>query len=210
MAQTPSVDLNALWKWVTDQIKAETHLPNFWRALEAAVPITLENRDELVVGLPDNASDMAGQLTESRNRNMIEQALERGTRVRIRLRVIHGTTMDDWNHEKQVVVEAARLQAMSAAKYRQETSRGDTWENVGEQLIREYNAQKNRGLTCVQATFLEHAVDVLAESYRRLMPEKPGEMDERNYSRTLDRMVERVGVPAVVIGYLVNQRLKNP
>ena len=40
---TPQIDLNALWKYVTDQVKQRTTLPSLWRSMEGARPLTIEN-----------------------------------------------------------------------------------------------------------------------------------------------------------------------
>ena len=47
----------------------------------------------------------------------------------------------------------------------------------------------------------------LAEAYGRLMSDPPAELEERNYSRALERLAERVGVPSSLIAYLVHTRL---
>ena len=40
------------------------------------------------------------------------------------------------------------------------------------------------------------------------MPETPAEPDERYYTRMLDRIAERVGVPSALIAFMVQQRLQ--
>src|SRR5437879_2604811 len=106
MSEPAAIDANALWKYVTEQVKREITMPSLWRCMEAARPVIVEN-DELVIGFSLQAADLQGLLMDTRNRNSVEQIMERATRRRIRLRVIQGDTLEDWGAEKAREVEAA-------------------------------------------------------------------------------------------------------
>ncbi|MBM3459594.1 MAG: hypothetical protein FJX77_13820, partial [Armatimonadetes bacterium] len=95
MSNTPQADLDALWNWVVTEVKKATNTPNFWRALEATKPLTVENRELLVLGINPAQAQAAGLLNQDLNRNLIEQLLERATKTRLRIRVIHGDTLED-------------------------------------------------------------------------------------------------------------------
>jgi hypothetical protein len=58
----------------------------------------------------------------------------------------------------------------------------------------------------VQAEFLAYCVGELAQDYASLMGETPSEPDLRSYARVLDRIADRTGVPAAMVGYLVLQK----
>lgn len=201
----PPIDLEALWKYVTEQVKTQIVQPNFWRALEAARPLTIEN-DELVLGFPLAASQLAGMLGDNRNRNTVEQTLERAARRRLKLRVISGDTPEDWEHEKRQAEEAAKLTVQSRQQYARRADAEQSWDGLAEQLVRKFQALPNRGLASVQGRYLAESVAALAEGYERLMGEGAGEMEERNYSRALDRVAERAGVSSSFVAYLVQER----
>jgi hypothetical protein len=207
MTQAPRVDLQALWRYVTEQVKGKITRPNLWRAMEAAKPITLEN-DELVLGFDAATAHQGTQITDNQTRNTIEQILEAATRRRLKVRIIQGESLADWEAIKAAQVEAARLQEQTKQQYQRQTEAGTTWEAVGEQIVRRFAAQPHRGLSSVQGRFLEEAVETLAEAYGRLMSEDPSEQDERSYTRILERVAERVNVPAAMIGYLVHTHRK--
>jgi hypothetical protein len=136
---------------------------------------------------------------------MIEAVLEKGTGVRLRFRTIHGITMADWEAEQRNQVEAVRLQEQTRQQLRARLEQDDNWEAIGERLVRRLTDETpNRGLSSVQGRFLKHAVETLAESYNRLMPETPNETDERNFSRVVDRLGDRLGVSGSLISYLVH------
>src|SRR3712207_2519656 len=108
MSQSRQVDLNALWRYVTDRVKAQVTLPGLWRAMEAARPITIE-ADELVLGYGVSESHQRGLLMDNQHRNLIEQILESATHHRLRVRLIEGETAADWEAAKRLQAEAARL-----------------------------------------------------------------------------------------------------
>ncbi len=201
------IDLNALWQYVTTQVKSKVVMPSLWRAMEAAKPIALDNNEELIIGFPAAAGHQAGLLMDHQNRNAIEQALESATRVRLRLRLIDGETLEDWHTHKRNQAEAAKLQEASKEQFRKQAEAGESWEAIGEQLIRKFSGTVNRGLPSVQGRYLEEAIQTIADVYPRLMSATPAEQDERNFSRTLERIAERVGVPAALIAQMVAVRL---
>ena len=203
----PQIDLDKLWRWTTDQVKARTTTPALWRALEAAKPITIEG-DELILGFIVSESHQAGLLADNRTRNTIEQVVESGLKRRLHIQVITGETIQDWEHFKAAQAEGERLHAQSVQQFKKEISTGDTWDAVSEQLVRKFNTLQHRSLASVQGRFLEEVIEGLAEAYGRLMPEKPDELEERAFSRALERLAERVAVPSTLIAYQVFQRLR--
>jgi hypothetical protein len=200
------IDVRQLWTYVTQQVKNEIVMPSLWRALEAAVPITVDG-EELVIGFGGSGGEHVGQLLSNQNRLKIEAILANATRLRLRIRVIEGSTMADWQQAKQSDAEASRMQAQNIKKHQETVAAGTTWDAVGEQVVRKFGSMPNRSLTGVQGRFLIEAVAILAEGYGRLMPEEPSEQDERAYGRTLERVAERSGVPGAMIAYLVLQKL---
>lgn len=203
MSQAPQIDANALWQYVVQQIKQRVSLPHVWRAVEAARPIVVEG-DLLILAYGTETAHQAGLLADNRYRIMIEQTLQAATHRPLRFRVINGETPADWEAVKAAEAEAVRLQAETKQQRQTRLDAANTWEAVGEGLIRKFGGLNNRGLASVQGRYLTEAVAALAEAYARLMPETPQETDERAYTRVLERISERTGVAAAMIGYLVD------
>lgn len=201
----PQIDLNALWKYVTDQVKHRTTQPTLWRSMEGARPLIIED-DELILGYQAELSMQAGLMMDVQNKNLIEQVIESATRKRLRIRVIDGETLADWEALKQLQVEAKRLQEQSRLQYQQQVKSGDSWEAVAEQLVRKYSNTSNRTLSSVQGRYLDDAIAVLSDAYGRLMGDTPSELDERAYSKALDRVSERAMVPSSLIAQMVCAR----
>jgi hypothetical protein len=207
MSQTPSIDLNALWRYVTDQIKNKITLPSLWRSMEGARPLTIED-DELILGYQAGLSMQSGLMMDIHHRNAIEQVLEAATRKRLRIRVIDGDSLEDWAAYKQALEAGKQMQQQARAQYAAQAEAGVSWEGVSEQLIRKYSNTPNRTLSSVQGRYLDEAVDILVDAYGRLMPETPSVLDERSYSRAIDRVAERAMVSPALIAQLVWARRK--
>jgi hypothetical protein len=208
MSVQPSVDLNALWKYVTDKVKQQLTVPALWRAMEAAKPLMLDD-DVLVLGFAPMEAHQAGLLMDTRHKNLIEQVLESATRKRLLIHAMAAESPAEWEAQKAARVEGQKLQEQAREQFRKDAEAGDTWEAVSEQLVRKFGGLQNRGLASVQAVFLDEAVAALAEAYGRLMPELPDEHAERAYSRALERVSERVLVPSASIGQLVIARRRS-
>jgi hypothetical protein len=203
----PNIDLNALWNYVTAQVKGQITLPSLWRSMEAAKPLAVDG-DILVLGYPAAEAHQMGLLLDNRHRNVIEQCLEQATRVRLKIHPLAAETVAEWEAHKTAQAEGVRLQQQAREQFQQRAEAGQTWDAVGEQLVRRFSALQNRGLASVQGRYLEDSLDVLAEAFGRLMPADADENTERGYSRVLDRIAERVNVPAALIAQMVLARRK--
>ena len=68
------LDLKSAWDKVAEQVKLKVINTTLWRALEMAVPVTVEN-GEFVVGFPPGEMHMSGHLLTSDHKNAIESAV---------------------------------------------------------------------------------------------------------------------------------------
>jgi hypothetical protein len=216
MSQVRRIDVNKLWKWVIEQVKAETQTPGLWRSMEAASPIVVED-DEVVLGFSIAHAQLRGLLLDKRHQRMIEQIIERGVQRKLRLRIIDGETLADWETHKENERVASELAQSNRAKPKaapavsigaEDDGDHSSWEGFAEQVTRRISAIPTRNLPSVQGRVLLETVDALVEAYPRFMPTRPSEGDERAFSRTLDRVGERLGTPSAVLAYLVYSRLK--
>src|SRR5262245_17409503 len=102
------IDLNALWKYVTDQVKQRITLPALWRAMESARPIALED-DQLILGYGVDTAHQGGLLLDTHHRNVIEGTLFAATRKRLSIHIINGETLAEWETIKRTQQEGVRL-----------------------------------------------------------------------------------------------------
>src|SRR5438477_7372035 len=93
-------DLERFWTYVTDQTKSKISMPALWRAMEAAKPLTVHG-DELILGYDPAQMHQSGLVLDHRHRNVIEQIIEGVARRRLKLRIIPGQTLEDWELARQ-------------------------------------------------------------------------------------------------------------
>jgi hypothetical protein len=202
---TPEVE--KLWQVVVEKVKVRLVMPPLWRAMEGCRPLVVED-GMLVLAFPPSTAHGASLLVESKNQNIIERVLEETAGQPLRLKVIHGETMADWEEEKKRGAASAQLQAAATERRRREAAAGQGWDAIAEQLSRRYAETPLRQLPHVQAVYLDDAVGVLAEAVQRLMSTaEVAEPEQRAYARTLDKVAERAQVPATLVAWLVRQRL---
>src|SRR5262245_33947058 len=125
-------DLGAIWQQVTETLKERVVMPALWRAMENGQPIALTD-DMFVVGYPVQSAYDSHLLTDTRFKNLIEQSLASITGRPTAIRVIQGTTLDDW---RQIQEEDRARERLLAERERKEVSQpGDAgWDGVSEQL----------------------------------------------------------------------------
>lgn len=204
MSQQPTPDLNKLWNWVTTQVKQRITQPSLWRAMEAARPVTLED-DRLVLGFEQGMGVEAGLFKDTVNRNTIEQALEAALKRRVSIYLISGITMADWELERSLMEEARKL-SQSSRQELDRSSGADSWDAVGDSIVRRYSSLTNRALPSVQAKFLDESVQTIADAYEKLMQDS-SEANLRSFNRCIDRVAERSAAPHSVVAYLVLERV---
>ena len=174
-----------------------------WTALNASVPLTIED-NTLVLGLPHAGNDLAGHLRLAQTRKLIETEVGRHFNQSLTLRVIEGTTLEDWATEKVRDAEKRKLNEQAMARARAATQAGTSWEGVYETLSRKFAETPNRSLPQNRARFYMEAVDIVATALR----DTPitDDLAERNFARCIERVSQYAEVPSTLVAALVLQR----
>jgi hypothetical protein len=199
------LDPQRLWRAALEKVKVRLVLPGLWRAMEAARPLAVEG-DTLVLGYPASVAHEGGNLTDSRNSNVIERALEEEAGRPLRLRLIEGESLQDWETQKRRDEEGAAMMRAAQERRRREASAEQGWDGIAERLTRRYAEMPLRQLPQMQALYLEEAVDALAEAAGRLLGPNAAEVDHRSFARVLDKVADRAQVPAPIIAWMVRQK----
>lgn len=188
-----------LWLEAVERVKDQTLAPTLWRALEIGHGVTVEG-DEFIVGFPPAEAPMGGYLTSSEHRTIIEKALTQLVGKPVRLKIIEGTTLADFDiHKKR---EALAEQSRLAAQQRKHIERAaeTAWETVMEQCSRKYANTPFRQLPQIRAQYLFEAVQILSEAMDRIHPD--GKIDEIGH-RAMARAIEKVASLSDVPGAMV-------
>lgn len=201
-------DLDLIWNQVTETMKQKVVMPALWRAMEGGCPIALV-ADTFVIGYDVAKAYDSHLLMDSRFKNIIEQSLTSSVGTPTVVRVIQGTTVEEWRQIQEEDREKERLLAIREKKEVAAAGPETGWEALSERLIRRLMTLSLRQLPSVQAEFLAEAVQEIAAAYPNLMSgNRPDDAQQRTYSRVLDRISDRIGVPATTLGYLVLEHMR--
>lgn len=196
-------ELAEVWAEVLPDIRKGVTGVGVWAALNTARPITIED-GQLILGLPPQENELAGHLRLAQTRRLIETEVGRHFEQALNLRVIEGTTDDDWATEKIRDNEKKRLQVQALARARAQIQAGTSWETIYDQLSRKFAETPNRSLPQNRARFFMEAVEIVAAALR----ETPitDDLAERNYARCIERVSQYADVPSTLVAVKVLEK----
>ncbi len=187
-----------IWSRTVNIVKDRVVHMSLWQTLENAVGITLEG-DTFVVGLPSRIINQASLLATSEHRNAIEKALASVLGRAVRLRVIEGECLADWENLKR---REQRVRAMRDAAYdrtQQRAAVAQSWDEVLEGVARAWSACDLRALPQTKARYIRAMVSIIDEAVTRLCPQGVDETSERLIAKVIDRVATNADVPATVV-----------
>lgn len=205
----PPSELNAseIWQRAVDMVKDRIMHMSLWKALESSVGLVLED-DTFIVGLPSRVINQASYLTSAEHRNAIERALSSLIGRNVRLRVVEGECLADWENLKR---REQRVRAMQDAAYDRRERRAETaqsWDEVLEGVARAWSACDLRALPQTKARYIRAMVGVMDEAIRRLCPHGIDETAERLIAKVIDRVATNADVSPTVVA-LELERFQN-
>jgi hypothetical protein len=157
-----------------------------------------------VLGVPPQDSALGAHLRLPSTSQIIERNVGKGLGHQVRLRVIDGTTLEDWELVKRRDVERRRLQEAELDKMRAEMQAKTSWDGIYEQLSRRFAAVSNRSLPQNRARFFEEAIEIIAEV--RKGQAEFDDLGERNFARCLERVAQYTEVPSTIVAKEVLSR----
>jgi hypothetical protein len=197
-------DLADVWKTALPQVLNNVTGRGVWTALNTAVPITVED-GVFVLGMPPSDTALGPHLRLPATSQLIERFTSKAAGHALRLRVIDGTALEDWELVKRRDAERRRLQEAEMTKMRAELSARTSWDQVYEQLARRFAAINNRSLPQNRARFFEEAVEIIVEA-RTAQSDQYDDLSERNFARCLERVAQYTELPSVLVAREVLKR----
>ncbi len=202
---TDTEDLETLWKAVNDELHQGELLPSLWEAAREARPICIED-DVLVLGLTPHQIGLGSHLTTGQNRHRMREVLERVTGEPLDLRVIEGTTHEQWvGRREREAAAAARAEAQVAAT-RAARALGASWETLREQLTTKYAQAKARQFPQHLARYMLDALAMTLDVETRVRAAEGSDdaVHDRQLARVLDKIANQCGVasPVVALEYM--------
>lgn len=197
------MDVYDLWNDSLNDIKQRVTGVNVWTALNCAVPITIDG-EYFVIGLRPQDNSLKGHLNHVGTRRAIEEEVGKRLGRSVVLRVLDGITINDWLAAKERDAEAERIRAEAAEREGQRVATYSVWEDVFEQVSREYGERQQKGLPQNRARFLERCIQICLEHLEGRS--ELSEFDERALARVIDRIGTYTETPPAFVAYELLKR----
>lgn len=200
-----------VWAQTVDRVKQAVISPGLWRAVEKTVAVTWED-GVFVVGLGSGDGHFSSTLNTRDNQLSIERALREVTgSADLKLRVIDGTHLEDWEHAKLRDAAAQAHATQSIQRRQSESASFSSWDAIYDQVSRLWAGFENRSLTSGRGRYIDAALDIVLQAIDNGLYPAEGKGDdlaERGLSRVLERIANMTGSDAAIISYLLVQKRK--
>ena len=187
-------ELAEVWKQALPKMMEGVTGVGVWTALKTSVPITVED-GMVILGVPSGQTELGGHLKIPSTIRVVETVMSSALGAPVRLRVIDGTTPDDFAMVKRRDAERRRMQDAQLEKERAQLSSKSNWDTVYVQ---------NRSLPQNRARFFDEACAIVAEARRSVS--NFDDMGERNFARCLERIAQYCEVPSTLVALEVLKR----
>jgi len=201
MSEITPKQAHQIWLQAAERVKDRVIAPTLYRALEVAVGITVDG-DEFILGFANQDIPMAGHLRSAQHRAIIDQCVSEVFKQKVRVRIIEGTTLEDYEHYKQQVQARAATQTTVSAQRERERQVLMAWDEVAEQITRTYAKLHLRNLPQARAEFMWAAFKTINEAVDRMgYNENSEEIQKRAVARVFEKFATVVEVPSTMLAF---------
>ncbi len=184
-----------------EKVKDRVIAPTLYRAVELAVGITVDG-DEFILGFANPDLPMAGHLRSAQHHAIIDQCVSEVLKHKVRVRIIEGTTPEDYEHYKQQVQARAAVQTTVSAKREKERQVIAAWDEVGEQITRLYARLHLRNLPQMRAEFMWAAFKIISDAVDAMdYSEDADEIQKRALARVFEKFATVVEIPSTMLAF---------
>ncbi len=198
-------DLKEFWAQVIEKVKEGDINVSLWEALEAGVPLIIED-DTLVIGFTPANMKHSGYLTNPANAGTVRRAVEAVAGKRLQIELIEGDTIESWEGVKERAAAAADHTEQTAQVSIHHKAAVAGWQELGQQIRQLYYEIGGREQPLSHARFLIKAIPLIAKTEDEMRAEDPeaGELHETQLDRIFDRIASLCGMPGglVALEYL--------
>lgn len=190
-----------IWLVAAEKVKDRVIAPTLYRALELPTGIAVEG-DEFILGFSNTDIPMAGHLRSAQHRAIIDQCVSEVIKQKVRVRIIEGTTIEDYERYKQQLAAKDNTQVTISAQKEQERRIIAAWEEVSERISRQYAKLQLRQLAQQRADFLWDAFKILNESVDKMgYNENSSDIEKRALARVFEKFATAVEIPSTMLAF---------
>lgn len=184
-----------------ERVKDRVIAPTLYRAVELGVGITIDEGN-FVLGFTGADMPMAGHLRSSQHLAIIEQCISEVVGQRLRLKIIEGTTLQDYLNIKTMQESRDNVQYNLSEQRQKERATAQSWEVVGEQITRAYAKLQQRQFAQTRGKFIMWAFSVINDAVNKMgYTEESDDVHKRALGRIFEKLATVVEVPSSMLGY---------
>ena len=191
-----------VWNAVVKEVRERKFFPPLWQALEAAVPLALEE-EQLVLGFKSGTFHLRTHIETGSNRVLIEEIITKIMNKPYRIKVVEASTPEEWQVIKEREERVEEVEMEEFARRRGTIGLLRKWEEFSQELHRPYSSLQGRSLPQVKASFLYQVLPLIVEKKRELsgVDEASRETNDKAIARLLDRLASWTGIPNTLIAF---------
>lgn len=201
MSLMPTQQAHQIWLQAAEKVKDRVINPSLYRAIEMGHGITLDG-ETFILGFTNADMPMASILRGSQNLLLLEQCVGEVMRKKVRVIIIEGTTLADYDaYKKQLEIREHTATLMSSRRD-EERAVQIAWEEVGEQITRTHARLNLRQLPQTKAKFVNQGFQIINEAIGRLgYTEESDELQKRSLARVFEKFATVTEVPSAMLAY---------
>lgn len=189
------------WLQIAEKVKDRVIAPTLYRALELGVGLAIED-DHFILGFSSADLPMAGHLRSSQHLSVIEKCIAEVTKQKLRLRIIEGTTLQDYANYKKLRSAAENVRTSISDQRERDRKIEQAWEEVSEKITRGFAKYPLRQLSTTRGIFIREAFKFLNQAVDQIgFSEQSEEIHKRAFSRVMEKFSSVVEVPSAMLAY---------
>ena len=192
-------ELQVFWENVKEEVKRRRVDLAMWGALEACVPVAVEE-ERLILGLASEDYHRRGHLTTVLARRSVEEVMRELGGEMTGFDVIPGTTVEEWGEEKEREEVRRKATGEASQRRREEGGIAERWNALSEELVRKHSATRQKNYPQVMAAFLLECLEEILRFENELGEEAKSDLSERNLARVLHKLSVYTSIPAAAVG----------
>ncbi len=190
-----------IWLIAAEKVKDRVIAPTLYRALELPVGIAVEG-NEFILGFANQDLPMAGHLRSAQHRAIVDQCVSEVLKRKVRVRIIEGTTIEDYEHYKQQEKARETTHVTLNAQREKERQVIAAWDQIGEQITRLYAKLNLRQLAQQRAEFMWEVFRLIDEAIDKMgYDENSDEISKRALARVFEKFATVVDIPSTMLAF---------
>jgi hypothetical protein len=201
MADLTPQQVHQIWLQAAERVKDRVIAPTLYRAVELGHGITIED-GLFVLGFSGADMPMAGHLRSSQHLAIVEQSISEIVGTRLRLKIIEGTTMEDYLAQKRLQQSRDTAQVFVDEQRAKDRAVSQEWETVTEQITRAYAKMQQRQFAQIRGKFLMWAFETINDAVNKFnYTDESDDVHKRALARLFEKLATIMEVSSTMLAY---------